>query len=126
MQEQARLAFDALKLRGYARIDFRMTSADDVLLPRGEHAARDDRGTSLIPQAAAAAGILFPEAVRAHRDAGARGGGPQARRAPDGSGESPPAVGILPATHALPPSAPATGSPAVALVRADRRGTERV
>ena len=59
VQDQARKAFAALKLRGYARIDFRM--ADDGTfycleantLPGMTH-------TSLIPQAAAAAGITFP------------------------------------------------------------------
>ena len=36
-----------------------MNAGGRVLLPRGEHAAGDD-GTSLIPQAAAAAGMDFP------------------------------------------------------------------
>ena len=50
----------ALKLRGYARIDFRLTTEGRVLLSRGKHVARDDRD-SLIPQGAAAMGIGFPE-----------------------------------------------------------------
>jgi D-alanine-D-alanine ligase len=60
VQEQARLAFRALKLRGYARIDFRMT-------PEGEFYCLEANTLpgmtelSLIPQAAAAAGISFPE-----------------------------------------------------------------
>ena len=35
-------AFDALKLRGYARIDFRMSTRRYILLSRGEHAAGHD------------------------------------------------------------------------------------
>ncbi len=60
VQEFARRAFRALKLRGYARIDFRMS-------PEGEFYCLEANtlpgmtGTSLIPQAAAAAGITFPE-----------------------------------------------------------------
>ncbi len=60
VQEQARLAFAALKLRGCARIDFRMT-------PEGEFFCLEANTLpgmtelSLIPQAAAAAGITFPE-----------------------------------------------------------------
>ncbi len=60
VQEFARRAFRALKLKGYARIDFRMS-------PEGEFYCLEANtlpgmtGTSLIPQAAAAAGITFPE-----------------------------------------------------------------
>ena len=60
VQEQARLAFAALKLRGCARIDFRMT-------PEGEFYCLEANTLpgmtelSLIPQAAAAAGITFPD-----------------------------------------------------------------
>jgi D-alanine-D-alanine ligase len=56
---QARLAFQSLGLRGYARIDFR-------LAPDGEPYCLEANTlpgmtpTSLIPQAAAAAGVLFP------------------------------------------------------------------
>jgi D-alanine-D-alanine ligase len=59
VQDQAQKAFAALKLRGYARIDFRMASDSSFYcleantLPGMTH-------TSLIPQAAAAAGITFP------------------------------------------------------------------
>ncbi|MGH7732173.1 MAG: D-alanine--D-alanine ligase family protein [Gemmatimonadales bacterium] len=60
VQEFARRAFRALTLRGCARVDFRMT-------PAGEFACLEVNtlpgltGTSLVPQAAAAAGISFPE-----------------------------------------------------------------
>ena len=60
VQELARKAFAALKLRGCARIDFRMT-------PKGEFYCLEANtlpgmtGTSLVPQAAAAAGVTFPE-----------------------------------------------------------------
>jgi D-alanine-D-alanine ligase len=60
VQEQARLAFRALKLRGYARIDFRMTEGGTFYCLE----ANTNPGLtelSLIPQAAAAAGIPFPE-----------------------------------------------------------------
>jgi D-alanine-D-alanine ligase len=60
LQRLALLAFQALKLRGYARIDFRMS-------PRGGFFCLEANTLpgmtelSLIPQAAAAAGISFPE-----------------------------------------------------------------
>ena len=60
IQRLALLAFNALKLRGYARIDFRMS-------PRGGFFCLEANTLpgmtelSLIPQAAAAAGISFPE-----------------------------------------------------------------
>ena len=75
-QELARRAFQALKLRGYARIDFRMTE-DGSLFCLEANTLPGMTQTSLIPQAAAAAGISFPElcerialyAVGAERDA---------------------------------------------------------
>jgi D-alanine-D-alanine ligase len=60
VQELARRAFRALKLRGCARIDFRMN-------PKGEFYCLEANtlpgmtGTSLAPQAAAAVGVTFPE-----------------------------------------------------------------
>jgi D-alanine-D-alanine ligase len=60
LQEQARLAFPALKLRGCARIDFRLT-------PDGESYCLEANTlpgmteTSLIPQAAVAAGLSFDD-----------------------------------------------------------------
>ena len=60
VQHLARKAFAALKLRGCARIDFRMT-------PEGEFFCLEANtlpgmtGTSLVPQAAAAAGVTFPD-----------------------------------------------------------------
>jgi D-alanine-D-alanine ligase len=60
LADQARKAFDALKLGGYARIDFRLD-------PQGQPWCLEANTlpgmtpTSLIPQAAAAAGVLFPD-----------------------------------------------------------------
>ena len=59
-QQQALLAFKALKLSGYARIDFRMT-ADGTLYCLEANTLPGMTELSLIPQAAAAAGITFPE-----------------------------------------------------------------
>jgi D-alanine-D-alanine ligase len=60
VQSLARKAFDALKLRGYARIDFRM-SPDGTFYCLEANTLPGMTHTSLIPQAAAAAGISFPE-----------------------------------------------------------------
>jgi len=60
VQSLARKAFDALKLRGYARIDFRM-SPDGTFFCLEANTLPGMTQTSLIPQAAAAAGISFPE-----------------------------------------------------------------
>jgi D-alanine-D-alanine ligase len=60
VQELARRAFRALKLRGYARIDFRMTDAGEFFCLEANTLPGMTQ-TSLIPQAAAAAGITFPE-----------------------------------------------------------------
>jgi D-alanine-D-alanine ligase len=60
MQRQARLAFRSLKLRGYARIDFRMTS-DFTPFCLEANTLPGMTELSLIPQGAAAAGISFPE-----------------------------------------------------------------
>jgi D-alanine-D-alanine ligase len=60
VQELARRAFRALKLRGYARIDFRMTDAGEFYCLEANTLPGMTQ-TSLIPQAAAAAGIAFPE-----------------------------------------------------------------
>ena len=59
-QDIARRAFQALKLRGCARIDFRMTE-DGSLYCLEANTLPGMTQTSLIPQAAAAAGITFPE-----------------------------------------------------------------
>lgn len=59
-QELALRAFNALKLRGCARIDFRMTE-DGSLFCLEANTLPGMTQTSLIPQAAAAAGIQFPE-----------------------------------------------------------------
>lgn len=76
IQELARRAYRALKLRGCARIDFRMS-------PTGEFYCLEANtlpgmtGTSLAPQAAAAAGVTFPELcdkiVRLALEAGGHG-----------------------------------------------------
>ena len=60
VQDLARRAFRALKLRGYARIDFRMTDAGEFYCLEANTLPGMTQ-TSLIPQAAAAAGISFPE-----------------------------------------------------------------
>ena len=60
IQEQAALAFDALKLRGYARVDFRMDELGNFYCLEA-NTLPGMTELSLIPQAAAAAGILFPE-----------------------------------------------------------------
>ena len=59
-QDLARRAFQALKLRGCARIDFRMTD-DGSMFCLEANTLPGMTQTSLIPQAAAAAGIDFPE-----------------------------------------------------------------
>ena len=60
IQDLARRAFRALKLRGYARIDFRM-APDGVFYCLEANTLPGMTALSLIPQAAAAAGISFPE-----------------------------------------------------------------
>jgi D-alanine-D-alanine ligase len=60
VQRLALLAFDALKLRGYARIDFRMKPEGGFFCLEA-NTAPGMTEFSLIPQAAAAAGISFPE-----------------------------------------------------------------
>ena len=60
IQELALRAFRALKLRGYARIDFRM-APDGVFYCLEANTLPGMTALSLIPQAAAAAGISFPE-----------------------------------------------------------------
>ena len=59
VQDQARRAFRALKLNGYARIDFRML-ADGTFYCLEANTLPGMTELSLIPQAAAAAGISFP------------------------------------------------------------------
>jgi D-alanine-D-alanine ligase len=59
-QEFALAAFRSLKLSGYARIDFRMTE-DGTLYCLEANTLPGMTELSLIPQAAAAAGIGFPE-----------------------------------------------------------------
>jgi D-alanine-D-alanine ligase len=60
IQRFAKKAFDALKLRGYARIDFRMAT-DGTFYCLEANTLPGMTQTSLIPQAAAAVGISFPE-----------------------------------------------------------------
>lgn len=74
IQQEARAAFKALKLGGYARIDFRMAE-DGRFYCLEANTLPGMTQTSLIPQAAAAAGISFPELCeRIVRLAMARGG----------------------------------------------------
>ena len=66
VQQQAIAAFKALKLRGYARIDFRLSSSDDEDGGGGFYCLEANTlpgmtELSLIPQGAAAAGIPFDE-----------------------------------------------------------------
>jgi D-alanine-D-alanine ligase len=60
VQAQARRACRALKLGGYARIDFRMTE-DGTFYCLEANTLPGMTELSLIPQAAAAAGISFAE-----------------------------------------------------------------
>jgi D-alanine-D-alanine ligase len=65
-QQQAVAAFQSLKLRGYARIDFRLSESDDGEGLGEFHCLEANTlpgmtELSLIPQGAAAAGISFPE-----------------------------------------------------------------
>jgi D-alanine-D-alanine ligase len=60
VQAQAKRAFAALKLGGCARIDFRMTASGELFCLEA-NTLPGMTATSLIPQAAAAAGIPFPE-----------------------------------------------------------------
>ncbi len=60
VQAQARRAFHALKLGGYARIDFRLT-AEGTFYCLEANTLPGMTELSLIPQAAAAAGIAFDE-----------------------------------------------------------------
>lgn len=60
VQHEARKAFRALKLGGCARIDFRM-AADGTFYCLEANTLPGMTQTSLVPQAAAAAGIAFPE-----------------------------------------------------------------
>ena len=60
VQRLARLAFAALKLGGYARIDFRMTPAREMVCLEA-NTLPGMTATSLIPQAAQARGMSFPE-----------------------------------------------------------------
>jgi D-alanine-D-alanine ligase len=75
VQELARRAFAALKLRGCARIDFRMSAAGEFYCLEA-NTLPGMTGTSLAPQAAAAAGVTFPELceriVRLALDGGGR------------------------------------------------------
>jgi len=77
-QRLSRLAYDALKLSGCARIDFRL-HPDGGLFCLEANTLPGMTGTSLVPQAALAAGIGFPElceriALDALDASGARGG----------------------------------------------------
>ena len=59
LAEQGLLAFEALKLRGYARVDFRMDELGNVYCLE-VNTLPGMTALSLLPQAAAAAGIDFP------------------------------------------------------------------
>ena len=76
VQSQAVAAFKALKLRGYARIDFRLSSSDDDKAANRFYCLEANTlpgmtELSLIPQGAAAAGISFAELCEVIVDAAA-------------------------------------------------------
>jgi len=60
LQDMALRAFRSLKLRGYARIDFRFTESGGAFCLEA-NTLPGVTGTSLIPQAAAARGMSFPQ-----------------------------------------------------------------
>ena len=60
LQEYALMAHRALKLSGYSRIDFRVSPDGDIFCLEANSLPGMTR-TSLLPQAAQAAGIEFPE-----------------------------------------------------------------
>lgn len=60
IQAQARLAYRALKLGGCARVDFRLTEAGEPYCLEA-NTLPGMTGLSLVPQSAAAAGLLFPD-----------------------------------------------------------------
>jgi D-alanine-D-alanine ligase len=60
LQEYALMAHRALKLRGYSRIDFRVSPEGDIFCLEANSLPGMTR-TSLFPQAAQAAGIPFPD-----------------------------------------------------------------
>jgi len=80
IQDLALRAFAALKLTGYARIDFRM-STNGTFYCLEANTLPGMTQTSLIPQAAAAAGISFPELCDriVHLALNGRPGTPQSR-----------------------------------------------
>jgi D-alanine-D-alanine ligase len=60
LADYAKLGFTALKLGGYARIDFRLDPSGEAWCLEA-NTLPGMTPTSLIPQAAAAAGVLFPD-----------------------------------------------------------------
>lgn len=78
LQEYALMAHRALKLGGYSRIDFRVSPEGDIFCLEANSLPGMTR-TSLLPQAAQAAGVAFPElceriARLARNKGGAQGG----------------------------------------------------
>ena len=84
IQALARRAFGALKLRGYARIDFRMDT-DGTFYCLEANTLPGMTQTSLIPQAAAAAGISFSELCERIVHLALGDGAERPARAADGS-----------------------------------------
>lgn len=62
LREMGKRTFDALKCRGFGRVDFRLTE-DDRPLCLEVNTIPGMTETSLVPKAAGAAGIVFPELV---------------------------------------------------------------
>ena len=83
IQRLALLAFKALKLRGYARIDFRLHSEDGRFYCLEANTLPGMTELSLIPQAAAARGIGFAELCERIVQLAAGGVGP--RGTPEGT-----------------------------------------
>ena len=78
LQELALTAHRALKLGGYSRVDFRLSPEGDIFCLEANTLPGMTR-TSLLPQAARAAGIAFPELCericRLARNSGSASGG---------------------------------------------------
>lgn len=62
LQQQALIAFEAIGCKGFARVDFRVTEKGEIFCLE-INTIPGMTGTSLVPKAAKAAGIEFPELV---------------------------------------------------------------
>ena len=118
VQEQARLAFGALKLSGCARIDFRITESGETFCLEA-NTLPGMTETSLIPQAAAAAGMSFERLCERIAELALEGrpaaAGPWSTAPPNaGPAPNPPAAGAAaagPPRSARRATGPRRGSP---------------